>query len=207
MLKQMLVSSLMMLALVPGAGLAQPVISLELGDSRIAGYSGSWNGSIIGNNTDVQINNTPVCRFNMTANYSEALQYFATKDLTGYQSLNLDLYSDNSGAVVRFSLWDTTQGNQFVYKDIALNWSGWQSKSLNLDGSAGGFDYYDQNLGTPRQQALANISLFSIGGPWNATASTFYLDNVQIVAVPEPASLYLLGLGTLALVGIKRSRS
>jgi hypothetical protein len=54
---------------------------------------------------------------------------------------------------------------------------------------------------------LVNTTTVSIGGGTVAAGGTSRIDNVLVTGVPEPATLSLLGLAGLALVGVARRRS
>jgi hypothetical protein len=54
---------------------------------------------------------------------------------------------------------------------------------------------------------LVNTTTVSIGGGVVATGGTSRIDNVQVLGVPEPASVALLALAGLACVGVARRRS
>lgn len=178
----------LIIALVSGTGLA--AIDFELGDSRITGYDGGLSGGSISlNNTEKTMGTGPVCKFISTTGSFLANQNFNSTDLTGYLTLTLDLYADGSGAYWRISLWSNPLGNPFLYKDITMDWVGWRSFTIRLDGNDGGFNFWANGTSYTREQALTQITVFSWYGPWNSKAATFYFDNVKIsdvVSDPKP---------------------
>ncbi len=172
-----------------------PAITIEDGVNRLAEYGGGL--SVTKNYTDGTFID-PVLKVSADGGVDVANQNFTAMDFSSDTSLDMDIYGDGSGQNFRFSLWATALGNPFLYKDLTINFTGWQSFSWNLDGSNGGMAYWANGTSATRTDTLGQITVFSIQEWAPAFANTIYVDNVQIV--PEPATMTLLAAGVLGLL-------
>ena len=183
MLKKILIAAL--IVFVSQISIADTV--LDTGDVQYdaTGYSGAADGATVvtANYTDATFTN-PVTRFVNNGGLDHANLDFAPVDMSHSKSLNMDIYGDGSGSSMRISFWSAANSNAFLYKDIAITWTGWQSVSWNLDGTLNGFGYWANGGTATRQTALTSINAFSIQPSWNAKATTFYIDNVFVYEVP-----------------------
>lgn len=113
-------------------------------------------------------------------------------------TLDFDVWGDNSGTTVRFSLYSSATSS-FVYYNLTLNYSGWRHYSLKLDGTNGLLKYPTNKT---YKEILSSTDIFQINGSWNNIASTFYVDNVKIRPnsyAPIPTLTYDIELGNSRL--------
>jgi hypothetical protein len=107
-----------------------------------------------------------------------------------------------------------------VYRGNLTDWNQW-GVGFNYDSNWGVFfgtesDFTGADGRTwthyviPYTLNAQSISYFGMGIGQNASVNvageTFYVDNIQIVAVPEPSTFVLLGLGMLSLFYVVRRR-
>lgn len=190
-----MVTVLITLAL--AAGMASATVVFESGDVQYAAYGG---GLIVTTNYTDTTFIDPVTKIESpAAAYDVANQNFDALDLSGGTALDVDIYGDGSGGVWRISIWSGPLGNPFLYKDIAVSWTGWQSLTLNFDGSNDGFAFWANGTPYTAADTITQATVLSFQS-WG-TQGTIFVDNARVEgAVPEPATLALLSMGVLAVM-------
>ncbi len=124
-----------------------------------------------------------------------------TSELAGASALSLDVYAPGGsfGYYLQFDI------------DINNNDTGYVSlDSYSYPGvSIGGETTVTVPISASLQSALAAslnpTSIYiQVGGGYSDGNETFYLDNVQLTPVPEPATLALFGLGMAGVMVLRR---
>ncbi len=158
---------------------------IDTGDSQLGTYGAPTDPSytITTNSTEQQVDGTPSTKFQIGSTYAFSNMSFSPIDISDSYSFDIDIYGDASGTIVRLELYSSAFG--FVYKDLTIDFNGWRSFSWNLDGTENGM--LEHPAGT-RSNTLNAVDIFQLSGPWNATASTFYIDNA-VITVRSPYDL------------------
>lgn len=165
---------------------------LELGRSQF-NTTDYWHGQIF---TD---NNSTLG--SQTVAFDVVLDEYSTKSVTGAQVLIEIWGSDTATTVTPFDLQEgsapamdaafTQIGSRLVY-DVS---GGLGSYSQTLDFGSTGYDYIAIRIG---------VYATGLDGGWGEDIG---IDNVSITAVPEPATVGMLGLGALVSLLVRRIRT
>lgn len=139
-------------------------------------------------------------------------------DSTGFDRVKLSFDATGSGTgPTDFKVQYSTDGSVFTDTgstyQVLLNGgpaASWSSAGTRAPEYTYNFDFSSiPALGNDASIffRLVNTSTVAINGGTVATGGTSRIDNVQVVGVPEPASVALLALAGLACVGVARRRS
>lgn len=120
-----------------------------------------------------------------------------------------------SGGWSNAVLQSTAANTPFTLSDI--NDGQWHTVSITDDGtgvitaSLDGTEVinYDDSANYLPNSYAANYASGGLWGVWSGGAVDFYVDNLQVgaVPVPEPATLGMLALGAAAFLGVRRRRA
>jgi hypothetical protein len=173
---------LVLLVLLGSFSIAQD-IQIDMGDSQLGSYGTPSNPSYIVtiNSTEQQIDGTPATKFQLSSVYAFSNMAFAPVDISEGNSFDIDIYGDASGSWIRLELYSSAY-TAYIYKDITIDFSGWQSFSLKLDGTDDGM--LDWPVGT-RSNVLSSVDIWHISGSWNSIAATVYVDNA-VIKIEDP---------------------
>jgi hypothetical protein len=170
--------------------LAPPLLDsayeIDTGDSQLGNYGTPSDPSftITINSTQQQIDGTPSTKFQVGSTYAFSNMSFSPIDISNCQSFDVDIHGDASGTIIRLELYSSAFSS-IIYKDLAIDFSGWRSFSWNLDGAENGM--LEHPAGT-RANTLSSVDIFQPSGPWNSTPGTFYIDNA-VITVRSPYDL------------------
>jgi hypothetical protein len=138
-----------------------------------------------------------------------ALQLVGASQFAGvFQNLNTTI---NPGQIVNFSGWaKNATGAAFnATQEIKLEWQGTPNPPQNfLADLTLGSDYeMFSHTGVAPTGTTGLVVTYAIasGGPGQGDALV-YLDDITVTIVPEPATVGLVGLGSLGLVAVARRR-
>lgn len=161
----------------------------DSGDVQLVSYSGTLATTV--NYTDGTITN-PATKI-VLSTFKESNMYAPAQEAGIGRTFSVDIYGDNSNTSIRFSFYvDPYDGGRF-YKDVPVNFTGWQTISVN---------FADMSWYTPgpmtKEQALAlPVAILQVNGPWNATPGTIYVDNlkltIEVISYNEEVNLFQNG--------------
>lgn len=157
----------------------------------------------------------PYCLFPAQSTLPISVEFaLMKKDIAGVDDGAFTLYIDDSsynGGNVYLKLWQ----EGLYYYDGTAHYIGdyaydtWYKFNLNIDIPNNSYDIYrDGNLlvgGAPFRGSTTYLNRVCFGGTTPGIVEG-YLDDLRITAIPEPASLSLLGLGLFGLAGFRRKR-
>jgi len=159
-----------------------PAYDIDLGDQQLGVYASSDPSFVFTtNSTEQQMNGTPSTKMEMGSSTAHYVNMdFSVIDIVDANLLDVDIYGDGSGAIIRLSLHskEYLAQNAFLYKYVTLDFTGWRRFSWNLDGSNDGLLFTG---GVSREDTLSSIDILQVNGPSNSITTTFYLDNVKIL--------------------------
>jgi len=160
------------------------LFSFDDGSTRLGNWAPTGGMTItVNTSAPTAVDGTSAVKFQSIGNsYQFANMNFSARNLSNTNpstALNFDIYGDNSGSVMRIVLHNGSY-SEFLYKDFAINWSGWKHFALRLDGNNGGMDKWGLHS---RNEILAGINILQVGAPIVGTIpTTFYMDNVRVVS-------------------------
>jgi len=174
------------------------------GDYQISGYSTTLGV------TDGTYSMTITSPSNTAPNYAGLVGGTASTAITQLlaipgQAISVDVYT--SPGAFSYMQWDLATNGAGGYNSV----DGYSYSQSPVIGSETTLTWTIPSSLTSTY--LANITTptslnFQIGGGQSTGPATFYMDNLRAsIAVPEPASLALLGFGGLSLLGVTMRRS
>jgi hypothetical protein len=88
-------------------------------------------------------------------------------------------------------------------------WNMWDATSSDYLGIVGGKETYRANFtySIPATTGLGYLNLMIGMNTDYAPIETFYIDDIQVEPIPEPATLSLLGLGAVTALLVRRSKN
>jgi hypothetical protein len=138
---------------------------------------------------------------------------FSTSTL-GYDDIKVsfDAMGSNTGPKDFKIAWSTDNSTYTDFGNYALINASWSSQPTFVNPPAAHFDFDFSSVAALENQPavyfrLIDTGTVSINGGTVATSGTSRVDNFTISGVPEPTSLALLGLASVACVGVIRRRS
>ena len=171
-------------ASVPGAGVGNKVLRLEVGTSDFAGFV-----HVFGNTTNTALVPRDWSSF-------DALTFWMHGNNTG-KLMYIDVLDNRGGpSLYPFEIWTSTFNDDFSgWKHLTFEFAGLTRKDI-------GNGAPDDGLGLT---AVHGWALGATGG--TDGLQTYYVDDVQLVSsVPEPGMLAMLGTGLFIIIGASRRR-
>jgi PEP-CTERM motif len=139
-----------------------------------------------------------------------ALQTIGANQFAGvFQNLNMTV---NPGQIVNFTGFaKNASGAPFAAtQEIKLEWQGTPNPPQNrLDDLTLGSDYETfSHTGIAPAGTTGLVVTYSISsfGPGQNVTSLVFLDDITVTIVPEPATVMLLGISLLGLIGLRRRK-